>query len=307
LKNKWLVKTPGVVYAINMAVRAYTKAKDSVLIQSPVYQPFHSSVLLNGRRLVDNTLISKNGEYKIDFDDFEEKIKKEKIGLFILCSPHNPVGRVWTKEELNTMGDICHQHNCIILSDEIHADFVWGKRTHHVLSELQPKFEDITVLLTAPSKTFNLAGLSLSNVFIPNNILRRKFKEEIEKSGISQLSITGINASFAAYQHGEEWFTQLKEYLEKNILYVESFFQNNLKKLSLTKLEGTYLMWADFSKIKISHEDLCILLKKDARLWLSDGLSFGKSGRNFQRINIAAPLKVINEALERLTTFIRHL
>ncbi|MDR2404880.1 MAG: pyridoxal phosphate-dependent aminotransferase [Deltaproteobacteria bacterium] len=307
LKPEWLVKAPGVVYAINTAIRAYSEENDPVLIQSPVYHPFHSSVTVNKRRLVDNTLIYKDGKYTIDLNDFEDKIVKEKIGLFILCSPHNPVGRVWTREELTAMGEICLRHNCLVLADEIHQDFVWGGREHHVFTELDPRFQEIAVVMTAPSKTFNLAGLNTSNIFIPNESLRKKFTKEVERTGVSQLSIMGLNASIAAYSHGYEWFDQLKDYLEKSILYIESFFKNNLQELHLVKLEGTYLMWADFSRLNIKHEDLVKRLASDAKLWLSDGLGFGESGRDFQRINIAAPLKTVSSALERLAAFVKSL
>jgi cystathionine beta-lyase len=307
LEPEWLVKTPGVVYALNTAIRALSKENDAVLIQTPVYHPFHSSVTANKRRLVDNTLVYRDGSYSIDLEDFERKLVSEKCALFILCSPHNPVGRVWREDELRAMGDVCLRHKCLVIADEIHQDFVWGGRTHHVFLSLDPSYEKNTVLLTAPSKTFNLAGLHNSNIFIPDKALRRKFQDEIDRSGISQLSIMGIEASVAAYRHGERWFEELKAYMEQNIAYVREFFRNNLKKLHLVELQGTYLAWADFSSLNIPHDELKRMIIHKAKLWLSDGLSFGEAGRDFQRINIAAPRKIVHEALERLASLVKDL
>jgi cystathionine beta-lyase len=307
LREDWLVRTAGVVYSLNMAIRAFSREGDHVLIQSPVYPPFHSSVTDNGRKVSDNTLVYRDGAYSIDLLDFERKLKQGRIKLFLLCSPHNPVGRVWDPEELSAMGELCLKHGCVVVADEIHCDFVWGGREHRVFPSLGEAFQKNTVLLTAPTKTFNLAALHNSNVFIPNPALRQRFQDEVARSGISQLSVMGLVACQAAYEHGEGWFEELKAYLAGNIRYTEDFFRANLKGLSLVETQGTYLMWADFSDLFLDHKELKRLLKEKARVWLSDGLTFGVAGRNFQRINVAAPRRVIHEGLERISLMLRDL
>jgi cystathionine beta-lyase len=302
LEPEWLVKAPGVVYAISTAVRAFTEVNDAVIIQTPVYHPFYSCVKVNRRRLVESPLIHQGGRWTIDFADFERKIESEKAKLFILCSPHNPVGRVWTGDELKTMGEICLRHKCLVASDEIHCDFVWGGSKHRVFSSVDPAFEKNTVLMTAPSKTFNLAGLHVSSVFIPDPALRKRYKEAADRTGLSQLSIMGLAAGYAAYKYGEVWFEELKAYLEKSIFFAKGFFQRRVPKAVLSELEGTYLLFADFSALGVPHEELSKMIVHKAGLWLSDGLSFGSGGRGFQRINIATPLKTVEAALERLAS-----
>ncbi|MDR1038291.1 MAG: pyridoxal phosphate-dependent aminotransferase [Deltaproteobacteria bacterium] len=300
-ERAWLRKTPGVVYAINTAVRAFTRRGDAVIVQSPVYYPFFSSVRANGRLLVDSPLAyGADGSYSIDFDDFERKVKEYRPKMFLLCSPHNPVGRVWTRDELARLGEICLRHGTLILADEIHCDFVWGGRRHLVLPSLSPELADRTVLATAPSKTFNLAGLMISNVFIPNPTLRREFASEVERTGLSQLSVMGLAAGRAAYRFGEPWLEALKAYLEKTISYVKGFVADSLPGVRLVEPEGTYLLWLDFRALGLPHEEVNRKIVHEAKLWLDEGLIFGEAGRHFQRINMAAPLATVREAMERL-------
>jgi cystathionine beta-lyase len=296
----WLRKTPGVVFALALAVRAFTKPGDPVIIQTPVYYPFSRTVLENDRRLVDNTLIYINGRYHIDFEDLERKIVTEKAKLLLLCSPHNPVSRVWSFEELNELGRICLKHGCLIVSDEIHCDFVFGDRKHHIFCSVDNALEEISVILTAPSKTFNLAGLQISNVFLPNPRLHKLFKEEISRSGFSQLNTMGLAACQAAYDHGENWLIALLNYLEGNLALCKEFFQHRLAPLRLVETEGTYLIWIDFSHLGLSHAQVNNLVVNKARLWLDEGSMFGQAGSLFQRMNIACPRSVLFEALERL-------
>ncbi|MDR2301648.1 MAG: PatB family C-S lyase [Deltaproteobacteria bacterium] len=295
-----IVKTPGVVYALATAVRAFTNPDDRVVIQSPVYYPFFGTVRENGRRLVDNPLVYRDGRYYMDFEDLEKKIVSEGAKLLFLCSPHNPVSRVWSFEELQTLGQICLKHGCLIVSDEIHCDFVFGDRKHLVLTSVMKELEDISVVLTAPSKTFNLAGLHSSNVFIANAELRRKFKTEISRSGLSQLNVMGLAACQAAYDHGEAWLTELLEYLEKNLALCQEFFKEKLAPLRLIPTEGTYLIWIDFGPLGLGHEEVNKLVIEKARLWLDEGTMFGASGASFQRMNVACPKSVLTQALERL-------
>lgn len=307
IERQWLVKTPGVVYAISMAIRAFTKEGDSVLIQRPVYYPFSESILCNNRNLVNNPLVYKDGAYSIDFIDFEEKIIKNNVKLFILCNPHNPVGKVWSKEELITLGDICLKHNVTVVSDEIHADFIYPGREHNVFANLKPEFLDITVTCTAPSKTFNLAGLQVSNIFIANKSLKKLFKEEINKSGYSQLNTMGLLACMSAYENGGKWLEELKEYLLGNLNFVKEYLNKNLPELTLVEPEGTYLIWIDFSKLNLTEEELENLIVKKANLWLDKGTMFGPEGKGFQRINMACQRATLENALINLTKVIKNL
>jgi cystathionine beta-lyase len=299
-ERSWLKKTPGVVFAINAAVRAFTRRGDPVIIQSPVYYPFFSAVRGNGRLLIDSPLVCRDGGYSIDFADFERKVKEYRPGLFLLCSPHNPVGRVWTQDELSRLGGICRKYGTLVLSDEIHCDFVWGAGRHHVFGSESPDLLARAVIATAPSKTFNLAGLTLSNIFIPDDSLRREFSREVDRTGTSQLGIMGLVANRAAYEHGEPWLIALKSYLEKTLSFVRDFTAKRLPGIRLIEPEGTYLLWLDFRGLGLSHEEVDRIIVHKAKLWLDEGLIFGEAGRHFQRVNMAAPLATVRTAMERL-------
>ena len=298
--KRWLVKTPGVVFAICVAIQALTKEGEGVIVQQPVYYPFSAVIKDNNRKLVNSDLILKDGRYEMDFEDFEAKIVQEKVKLFLLCSPHNPVGRVWTKEELQRIGDICLKHGVKIVSDEIHADFVYSGHTHHVLPTVDKRFEDICIVCTAPSKTFNLAGLQVSNIFIPNPELRKAFIRQIDAIGYSQVNMLGLHACQAAYEGGREWLEQLKEYLKGNLDFTRSYLEQNLPQIKLIEPEGTYLIWLDCRSLELPEEELENLIVHKAKLWLDSGAIFGKAGEGFERINIACPRSILKEALERL-------
>lgn len=300
VESKWLVKTPGIVYALAMAVLAFTKEEDCVLIQQPVYYPFSEVIAANGRKIVSNTLKQDElGRYVIDFEDFEQKIIMQKIKLFFLCNPHNPVGRVWSEEELIKLGDICYRNNVIVVSDEIHADFVF-KGKHNVFANLKKEFEEISIVASSPSKTFNIAGLQVSNIFIPNDEIRKKFEKQTAASGYSQLNVMGLAAAKAAYEHGEEWYRAMHKYVRENIEYTKQFIEENLPDIKIVETQGTYLMWLDFRKLGFSECELEDLIINKAKLWLDSGKIFGKSGQGFQRINVACPRKTLQEALQRL-------
>lgn len=306
IENDWLVKTPGVVFAICMAIRALSEKGDSILIQRPVYYPFSSAILDNERKLINNPLVYDNGRYHINFEDFENKIIQNKVKVFILCSPHNPVGRVWTKEELIKLGDICFKHNVIVVSDEIHADFVYSGHKHQVFANLKEEFSEITITCTSPSKTFNVAGLQVSNIFIKNKQIRNKFKKEVYKTGYSQLNIMAITACSTAYKYGREWLDELKSYLEDNINFVRSFLSENLPEVKLIEPEGTYLIWLDFKNLGLSTEQLEDLIINKAKLWLDGGTMFGPEGGGFQRINIACPRSLLEKALQNLKEAVKN-
>ncbi len=300
VSKDWLVKTPGVVFALAMAVQAFTDPGDSVLIQLPVYYPFSSVIKGNSRVVVSNTLIyGEDNRYHIDFEDFEKKIVDENIKLFFLCSPHNPVGRVWTKEELLRLGDICYKHHVIVVSDEIHADFVFNGK-HQVFANLKKEYEEITITCTAPSKTFNLAGLQVSNVFIANPKLRKAFCKQIDIAGYSQLNVMGLVACEAAYRHGDEWYEAMLKYVKSNIDFTRKYVEENLPGVTMTEHEGTYLVWLDFRDTGLDVEQLEHMIVHEAKLWLDSGKIFGDSGKGFQRINVACPRVVLEEALTRI-------
>ena len=299
-QEKWLIKTPGVVFALAMAVKAYTDPGDKVLLQQPVYYPFPEVITDNGREVVSNDLVlTEEGTYKIDFADFEQKIIANGIKLFLLCSPHNPVGRVWTREELETIGDICVKHGVTVVSDEIHNDFIW-EGTHTVFAGIKKEFADISVTCTSPSKTFNLASMLISNIFIPDQILRRKFRKEMDRAGISQLSVLGLVATEAAYAHGDEWYAAMKNYVRDNIAFARAYVEENLPGVRMIDTQGTYLIWLDFRQTGLTVEQLDHKIIYEAGLWLDSGKIFGKTGEGFERINVACPRAVLQEALDRI-------
>ena len=334
-KREWIVKTPGVVFALGAAVKAFTEPGDAVLIQNPVYYPFTNIICDNDRKVADNTLvyqpvitghtikteaaldesesvntnlmedekkgnIERNSAYRIDFDDFERKIEQEHVKLFILCNPHNPVGRVWTREELQKLGEICLRHHVIVVSDEIHNDFVYPGYEHTVFANVDPRFAEFTVTCTAPSKTFNLAGLQISNIFIPNATLREAFRKEIDKTGYDEPNALGTVACEAAYRAGEEWLDQLREYLLGNLNFLRSYLQEKIPRIHLVEPEGTYLVWLDCSELGISGKELDQFIVEKAGLWLDGGAMFGPSGADFQRVNIACPRATLELALDKL-------
>lgn len=307
VEKKWLVKTPGIVFAIGIAVQALTREGDAVMIQQPVYYPFSAVVWDNNRTLVNNELVLQNGHYEMDFEDFEEKIVQNRVKLFILCSPHNPVGRVWTAEELRRVGEICLRHGVKVVSDEIHSDFVYEGGRHHVFTTVDPAFEQIGIVCTAPSKTFNLAGLQISNIFISNEQIRKAFLKQMSAVGYSQVNMIGLHACQAAYETGREWLEELKVYLRGNLDFARDFLEKNLPQIKLIEPEGTYLIWLDCRELGLTEKRLEQLIVHEAKLWLDAGAIFGKAGEGFERINIACPRVVLREALERLRGAVERL
>lgn len=307
VEKKWLVKTPGIVFAIGLAIKALTKEGDGVMIQQPVYYPFSEVIKDNDRKLVNNALVLRNGHYEIDFEDFEQKIIQEQVKLFILCSPHNPVGRVWTREELQKIGEICLKYGVKVVSDEIHSDFVYGDRKHYVFTTVDPGFEEISIVCTAPSKTFNLAGLQASNIFIPNVQIRKAFLKQMSAVGYSQLNMIGLHACKAAYETGREWLEELKVYLKGNLDFVREYLEQNLPQIKLIEPEGTYLIWLDCRALGLPETKLEHLIVYEAKLWLDSGAIFGKDGEGFERINIACPRAVLEEACKRLCRAVQSL
>ncbi|MGI5978443.1 MAG: MalY/PatB family protein [Oscillospiraceae bacterium] len=307
LQREWLVKTPGVVFAVYNALRALTRENDAVLLQEPVYYPFARAIRDNGRRVAVSELVYENGRYRVDYEDFERKIEEEGVRAFILCSPHNPVGRVWTREELTRMGEICLRHGVKVVADEIHADFVRPGHRHTVFASISPAFADNTITCTAPSKTFNLAGLQISNIFISNEEMREAFKREVGHTGYGEPNILGVVSCQAAYEKGGEWLEELKDYLENNIAYVREYLAEHIPQIKLVEPEGTYLLWLDCRALGMQPKELDDFIYCKAGLWLDDGRLFGKGGEGFQRINIACPRVMLEEAMKRLEDAVKAL
>lgn len=305
IKENWIIKTPGIVFALAMAVKTFTNVGDNVLIQLPVYYPFSEVITDNGRNIVSNTLyLGDDNRYHIDYEDFEKKITENNIKLFLLCNPHNPVGRVWTKEELTKLGNICVKYGVTVVSDEIHQDFVF-KGKHQVFANIKKKFADITVTCTAPSKTFNIASLMVSNIIISNPELKKKFRQEVNAAGISQIGVMGLIACEAAYKNGGEWYEAMLSYVNDNIEFTKKYVENNLKGVNMVEHEGTYLVWLDFRQTGLSVDELEDTIINKAGLWLDSGKIFGESGRGFQRINVACPRSILKEALDRINKAIQ--
>ena len=307
VQRPWLIKTPGVVFALAMAVKAFTEPGDGVLVQQPVYYPFTEVIRDNDREVVNAPLALVNGHYEIDFADLEQKLANPKVKLMFLCSPHNPVGRVWTKEELLKVGDLCLKYNVITVSDEIHSDFVWDDNAHTPFATLGEEYQQNCIVCTAPSKTFNLAGLQVSNIFIPNQKLRRAFRKQIDAAGYSQLNTLGLVACQAAYAYGEEWLTQVKAYIRSNITFVDDYLKQNLPQIKMLPIEGTYLVWLDCSALGMTADEREQWLWHEAKLWLDGGGIFGKEGEAFERINVACPRATLLQGLEQLKAAVEGL
>ena len=297
IKDEWVVNTPGVSYAFATAIRALTEEGDAVLITRPVYYPFSNVINNQNRKLVNSALVLKNGHYEIDYEDFENKIISEKVKVFLFCSPHNPGGRVWTKKELEKISEICLKHNVIVISDEIHSDITFENHKHTVFASISDETRENSIICTAPSKTFNLAGLQFSNIIIPNEKLRSKFTKEMERTGYDEPSLMGIVAATAAYSEGKEWFEAAKAYIWKNILFAEKLVREKCPKIKVLKPEGSYLLWMDFSAFELSDSQINDRILNKAKVWLDGGIMFGPEGKKFQRINCATPRAILEKAL----------
>ncbi len=299
--------TPGIVPALHMLVSAYTQPGDKVLVQPPVYYPFFSAIEVLGARPALNPLRCRDGRYYMDFDDLERKCADPAVKMAILCSPHNPVGRIWTAEELRRFGRICMDHDVLVVSDEIHGDLILGNRTFTPYATLGADYGDRSIICTSPSKTFNLAALQVSNLIIPDAERRATFKQTVRSTGIFTLNPFGIAAVEAAYDHGEEWLAQLLAYLEENYRFLVSFFRERLPGIPVIETEGTYLVWVDFRSLGLDKDALQHLMMEEARVFLDEGYIFGPEGEGFERINIACPRSILADALQRIEAAVKGL
>lgn len=299
ISKEWIITADGVVDALKIAILAFSKPGDKVVIQTPVYYPFYNIIKSNGREILSNSLKTENGNYIMDYEDLEKKLSDKRTKLFILCNPHNPVGRVWTKQELKKLSDLCIKHNVILLSDEIHSDLIYPSNKHIPIVSISQEIKEKSLTFYAPSKTFNLAGLKASYVVIPNNELRNEYKNTIESISSSSLNIFGMIAAKAAYEKGDDWLKELLIHLENNIDFVISFFNDKLPKVKITKPEGTYLMWLDFRAYG-DEEKIKEVLVNQAKVGLEEGSIFGEEGKGYFRMNIGCPKSVIEKACNNI-------
>jgi len=299
IAKEWIRYSPGVVPAVNFAVQAYSSPGDKIIIQPPVYYPFTKAVLNNGRQLVENPLKIEAGRYVMDYEGLERSIDGRTKAI-ILSNPHNPVGRVWEKAELERLVDICADHGIVIISDEIHSDLILGGTRHTCVASLSEKAARMTATLTAPNKTFNTAGLTMGNAIIPDKKLRDAFAAAVDNSGIGVSNIFGNVALEAAYRRGEPWLEELLVYLRGNSRLVSDFIAEKLPELAVFPLEGTYLVWIDCRGLGLGDGELKNFFMRRAGIWLDEGAKFGSGGSGFMRLNIACPRSLLEEALRRL-------
>ncbi len=301
VNKDWIVFSPGIVPAIYMLIQTFVNIGEKVIIQPPVYDPFFTAIENNGRQVLLNQLLYENKKYSIDFEDFEEKAKDPLTKMFILCSPHNPIGRVWTEKELRRIGDICIDNEILIVSDEIHHDLILSGYKHTLFSTTSKEFEHNTFVCTSPGKTFNIAGLQISNIIISDKRKREAFTNTIMNiNGIMIPNVFGIVALITGYDEGEEWLEQVLKYIEANFKFLKEFVSENLPDVDFIDPEGTYLAWLDFSKLGMNDEELLEFMLKKAKVALDDGKIFGPGGEGFQRMNIACPRSLLKECMIRI-------
>ena len=300
VKKDWLAFAPGVVPALGIIIRAFTQPGDKIIIQPPVYYPFFRVIEDNGCHIVNNPLKFSGERYFMDFDDLERKLDDPRVKLLILCNPHNPVGREWHKEELSMLGEICIRHNVIIVSDEIHADILFEGVKHIPFASISPAFAHHSITCTAPSKTFNLAGLKTSTIIFPNNKYYKIYNNTLDALHLDRNSVFGLVALEAAYRYGEEWLEQLLSYLNENLRFLMKYFEERIPKIKVIKPEGTYLIWLDCRQLGLNVKGLNNFMINKARIALDDGYWFGTQGEGFMRMNIACPRSVLEEGLKRI-------
>lgn len=300
IEKTWILTTPGVVSAINAAILALTQENEVILIQEPVYYPFKRSILFNKRNVVSNDLILKDGYYSIDFNDFESKIRDHKVKLFVLCNPHNPVGRVFNKQELNQMVDICQKYDVLIVSDEVHMDFVYAPYEHQVLAQLRKDYADHIITLIAASKTFNLAAMKVSQAISSNPQLIEGMRQVYQSLGIYHHNTMGLKASEIAYTEGDAYVDTLLDYLKTNIDYLNQELKEKCPKIKMIEAQSLYIIWLDFRDFNLSQNDLKNKLLNEAKLWLNDGSIFGSGGEGFMRLNLALSLSELKKVTKQL-------
>ncbi|SEB06039.1 cystathione beta-lyase [Thalassobacillus cyri] len=305
IDTKWISYSPGVVPSLHMIVQALTKKGDNLLIQTPVYPPFYKVIEQHDRNVITNKLMYKDNRYEIDYEDFENKIVENEVKAFILCNPHNPVGRVWTEKELKKMADICLKHDVLIFSDEIHSDLVLSGHKHLPIASLSEEISKKTITCLSPTKTFNLAGLQASYVVTANDKLKKPMDEMFHAQGMHMLNTMGITALEAAYKHGEAWLKELLEVIEDNKNFAKKYL-NETDQIEVVEPEGTYLLWLDCRKMGMEHDELKRFMQETAKVGLNDGASFGIEGEGFMRMNIACPKATLEEGVNRIVKAVKN-
>ena len=300
-KPEWILPSHGVVDAFFSAIKCYTNEGDGVMLLTPVYYPMYIGIKVNNRVLVDCPLVERGDTYEIDFEDFEKKAKDPNTKLFILCSPHNPCGRVWTKEELERIGRICNENHVLVVDDEIHHDLIMPGHTHYVCASLSPEMEQNCLVLTAPSKTFNLAGLQTSNIFVPNEALRRKLEEFLKRGSANpKCNILGYKACEIAYSSCGEWLDECIQVIDENRRVITEFMAENFPQIRVCELQATYLLWMDWNGLGLDYKELERINRQEAGLFFDEGYIFGAQGEGFERWNLACPTSYVAAALKRM-------
>ncbi|RJS62393.1 MalY/PatB family protein [Bacillus sp. PK3_68] len=299
INKRWIRCTPGIMPAISLAIQKFTEPEDKILIQTPVYHPYPHIVKNNRRETVNSSLIMKNGKYEMDYEDLERKIDSG-VKMLLLCNPHNPVGRVWTREELVKLGEICMRYNVLVLSDEAHCDLVYKGHTHIPFASISNEFSENSITCTAPSKPFNIAGLQISNVVISNAPLREAFTEAVDALHLGSSNTLSLTAAESAYRFGDEWLDALIEYVEGNLDYLIKFIETKLSKIKVIKPEGTYLAWLDCRELEMNAGALEKFFQKEAKVAFDEGYKFGLGGEGFTRVNMACPRALLEEGLNRI-------
>lgn len=303
----WIVHTRGVVPAVFNAVRAFSDEGDGVIIMSPIYFPFFNAIKLQNRRIVDCPLIEEDGHYTIDYELFERLAEESKNKILLFCSPHNPVGRVWKREELEKLSDIIKKNEMILLSDEIHFDLIMPGHRHTVFQTVDEELSERTVTFTAPSKSFNLAGVPISNIIIKNETLRERFSEELAKAAVKSNTAIGYKACEIAYNQCEDWLEECIRVVDGNQKAIKGFFEEKYPHIKAPLSEGTYLQWIDFRSLGMNAKELEAFMEEKAELFFDEGYYFGENGKGFERLNLAVPREVIDDALNRLDNVLRDL
>ena len=306
MRREWMIYTSGVVPAVSAVIKAMTSPGDKVLVQTPVYNCFFSSIRNNGCVMEDNKLVYADGTYTIDFEDFERRAADPQVKVFLLCNPHNPAGRAWTPAELGRMGDICTRHGVFVLSDEIHCDIVMPGYRYTPFASLSEEFLMHSATCTAPTKTFNIAGTQIANITAADEDVRSRIDRAININEVCDVNPFGVTALQAAYNHGEEWLEQLLAYLHGNYEYLKRYFEENIPQIPVTKLEATYLVWLDCSAIGKPSKVITDELLHGHKLWLNDGEMYGEHDRPFVRVNIACPRSLMLEGLKRFERYARE-
>ena len=307
IEKDWVLFTTGVVPALSAVIKALTHPGDKVLVQTPVYNCFFSSIRNDECEMVANPLIYRNGAYSIDFDDLEKKAADPRVKLLLLCNPHNPAGRVWTRQELTRIGEICLKNDVFVVVDEIHCELVYPGHQYIPFASISEDFLHSSVTCTSPSKAFNLAGLQVANIFAANPAVRKKIDKALNVNEVCEINPFAVEALIAAYNEGEEWLEELRQYLLGNYNYLKRFFEEQLPQFPVLALEGTYLVWVDCSVLKQSSEEIVKVLLEKEMLWVNEGSMYGEAGEGFIRINIACPRQLLIEGLNRIARALKYI